>query len=454
MKTNYSLYILLVLGFFHVAYRVWEAPNPPPPGQQRMYPVVPEVNLREKPSLSSPIIKRIRHGRWIKVIGKENRWYNVEFSRGKKGYILDELITDLRVIVLKDERQLMLMKGKTVLKQYPMVLGFNPKDDKIRQGDGCTPEGRFYICEVIQNPKPAATYGPVSLRISYPNTEDARRGYKNRLITKDQYLAIVKAIHQGQMPPQDTPLGSSIKIHGGALGVSKDWTWGCIAMTNHDITDLFSRISPRLTIVEIYRNRQQEKTYNSSDLVSQSILAEAGKLMKKGCLYTPLATTIIPIPFPMGDFDSSIGVCTDVVVRALRGINIDLQALLYEDILLYPRRYHRIPTPDSNIDHRRTRNLKVFFDYHAEVLTTAPPLKNPKQWRPGDIVIMDTGIDNGTIYDHIGIVSSRKNPQGIPLVINLWTIGWILNEMELLNGDYPVIVGHYRLRHPFYYGAL
>ncbi len=66
---------------------------------------------------------------------------------------------------------------------------------------------------------------------------------------------------------------------------------------------------------------------------------------------------------------------------------------------------------------------------------------------------MDTGVNNGTIYDHIGIVSYHKNQKGIPLVINLWTIGDKLNEMELLNGDYPKIVGHYRLLNPLYYDS-
>jgi uncharacterized protein YijF (DUF1287 family) len=346
------------------------------------------------------------------------------------------------------------MKEDKVQQRYPAALGFNPRDDKIKQGDGCTPEGRFYICQIIEKPKSAATYGPVSLRISYPNIEDARRGLKDKLITKAQYLAIVRAIHYGRMPPQNTPLGSSIKIHGGDPGVSHDWTLGCVAMKNPDIKQLFSSIPKKLVMVDIYSNRQQEQEYNGNGYVNRRTLEESQKLVKQGCSYTRKATAIIPISYPLGDFDQSIGVCTDVAIRALRGLGIDLQALLYEDIILHPRRYPNISKPNPNIDHRRTRNLKRFFDYHAEVLTIEPPAKKPNQWLPGDIVIMDTGIPNGTIYDHIGIVSSRKTREGIPLVVNLWTIGCRLNEMELLNGDYPKIVGHYRLLHPFFYDAL
>ncbi|NIM10954.1 MAG: DUF1287 domain-containing protein [Candidatus Aminicenantes bacterium] len=420
----------------------------------RVYSIVPLLNVREKPSTNSKIIEFLRHGRWVDVISKGDEWLKIKMPNGKNGYVFTKLVTDFRVKVLKDERRLLLMKGNKVQQQYPAALGFNPRDDKIKQGDGCTPEGRFYICQIIEKPKTAATYGPVSLRISYPNIEDARRGLKDKLITETQYLAIVKAIHHGRMPPQNTPLGSSIKIHGGDPGVSHDWTLGCVAMKNPDIKQLFSRIPKKLVMVDIYRSRQQEQKYNGNGYVNRRTLEESQKLIKQGCSYTRKATAIIPISYPLGDFDKSIGVCTDVAIRALRGLGIDLQALLYEDIILHPRRYPNISKPNPNIDHRRTRNLKRFFDYHAEILTIEPPAKKPNEWLPGDIVIMDTGIPNGTIYDHIGIVSSRKTREGIPLVVNLWTIGCQLNEMELLNGDYPKIVGHYRLLHPFFYDAL
>jgi hypothetical protein len=65
---------------------------------------------------------------------------------------------------------------------------------------------------------------------------------------------------------------------------------------------------------------------------------------------------------------------------------------------------------------------------------------------------MDTGIRNGTVYDHIGIVGDSI-VDGRPMVINLWTIGYELAAMDLLEGEYPAIVGHYRLLHPFCYAA-
>lgn len=422
-----------------------------PVWSERVYSIVPSLNVRDLPSAQAKKITRLRHGRWVEVLEKTKDWLKVRLPDGKQGFVSKKLTTAYHIKVLKDERQLILFSDKLRLFAYPIGLGFNPRRDKIKLGDGCTPEGRFYICQVIKAPKPFETYGPVSLRISYPNIEDARRGLAKKLITKAQYLSIVKAVHQGKMPPQRTVLGGSIKIHGGDPGASGDWTLGCMAMNNHDIRELFALIPRGLVMVDVYRNIDREKRLNADGAVNRIVLEECGKLLKKGCLYTRNAVGIIPMSYPMGDIPASEGVCTDVVIRALRGVNIDLQALLYEDITVNPRRYPNISGPNPNIDHRRSRNLKRFFDANAVVLTTEPPVRKPDQWLPGDIVIMDTGIRNGTVYDHIGIVSSRKGAGGVPLVVNLWSVGYRLNEMELLDGDYPGLVAHYRLHHPLYY---
>jgi len=420
----------------------------------RVYPVVSCVNVHQSPKPKAKVITQLSYGQWVTVKAQQPGWYHIRTVNGQEGYIPRNQVAAAWIKILKDQRQLILMNGNKEVRTFPMALGFNPKDDKIKKGDGCTPEGRFYICEVIRNPQPRQTYGPVSLRISYPNIEDARRGLRDKLITQPQYRDIIQAVHQVKLPPQNTPLGGSIKIHGGAAGVESDWTLGCVALNDSDMSYVFTQIPQSNALVEIYRNRTQERLLNDTHYVNREILRTSHNMIKKGCTYTQDARAIIPLSYPYGDFNPRAGVCTDVVIRALRRLNIDLQALVYEDILLNPRRYPGIKSANANIDHRRTRNLKIYLDHHALKLTLEPPAKNPQQWLPGDIVLMDTGIDNGTIYDHIGIVSDRKTDQGIPLVINLWTTGCHLNEMDLLQGDYPGIVGHYRLFHPYYYNAV
>jgi len=139
------------------------------------------------------------------------------------------------LIVKKSERKLELFDGEKLIKTYTVGLGFAPEGDKEKEGDGKTPEGEFYI--FTKNPK-SSFY--LSLGLSYPNIEDAKRGLDAKLITKAEYAQIETAIENKKMPPQKTKLGGEIYIHGG--GNSRDWTWGCIAMTNEDIKELFDAL--------------------------------------------------------------------------------------------------------------------------------------------------------------------------------------------------------------------
>jgi murein L,D-transpeptidase YafK len=147
-----------------------------------------------------------------------------------------------RIVVYKQRRQLDLYSNNVVVRTYRVGLGFNPKDDKIKEGDGCTPEGEFYV--FVKNSKSAYH---LSLGVSYPNVENAHRGLRDRLISKEQHDAIVKAIQEGKTPPQYTPLGGLIYIHGN--GASKDWTLGCVALENEDIEELFNAVTVGTPII-------------------------------------------------------------------------------------------------------------------------------------------------------------------------------------------------------------
>lgn len=145
-------------------------------------------------------------------------------------------ITDPHIVVYKGARKLELYSGKNLLRTYRVGLGFSPVADKKREGDGATPEGEFYV--FVKNSK-SAYY--LSLGISYPNAEDAARGLRDGLITKAQHDAIVDAIKKKKAPPQYTKLGGLIYIHG--HGASSDWTWGCVALENKDMKELYDAVS-------------------------------------------------------------------------------------------------------------------------------------------------------------------------------------------------------------------
>jgi|SRR6185437_6080637 len=140
------------------------------------------------------------------------------------------------IVVTKSKRRLELYSAGAVVRTYKIGLGLNPVPDKIRQGDHATPEGDFYV--FTKNDK-SAFY--LSLGLSYPNIEDAERGLRDKLITRAQHDAIVRAITRKATPPQNTRLGGDIYIHGN--GSSSDWTWGCVALENEDMRELFEAVT-------------------------------------------------------------------------------------------------------------------------------------------------------------------------------------------------------------------
>ena len=86
--------------------------------------------------------------------------------------------------------------AKNLIKTYKIALGFEPTGDKEIEGDGKTPEGDFYIFT-----KNSESKFYLSLGVSYPNIEDAKRGLENELITQEEHDAILKAINEKKMPP-------------------------------------------------------------------------------------------------------------------------------------------------------------------------------------------------------------------------------------------------------------
>ena len=165
-----------------------------------------------------------------------------------------------------------------------------------------------------------------------------------------------------------------------------------------------------------------------------AIVAAARGQIGKTVVYDP---AYVRMTYPMGDIPIEKGVCTDVVIRALRGaLKMDLQQLMYEDVstayFAYPNK-RRLQLPDKNIDHRRVRNLNVYFERKGFSL---PISASPEKYLPGDLVTCLVGT-----LPHIMIVSDKKTPKGIPLVIH--NIGSGAKEEDYLFVN-PV-TGHYRL---------
>ncbi|UQA23262.1 DUF1287 domain-containing protein [Stenotrophomonas sp. NY11291] len=144
------------------------------------------------------------------------------------------------------------------------------------------------------------------------------------------------------------------------------------------------------------------------------------------------------LAYPGGDVPLDRGVCTDVVVRALRSLGLDLQARVHEDMRgnfsAYPAIWG-LTRPDRNIDHRRVPNLMRWFERQGwqQPITAAAA-----DYVAGDIVAWKL---NGNGLLHVGIVSDRKLANGTPLVLHNIARG--TREENLLFQH--AIIGHYRM---------
>jgi len=144
------------------------------------------------------------------------------------------------------------------------------------------------------------------------------------------------------------------------------------------------------------------------------------------------------LDYPNGDVPIETGVCTDVVVRALRtSLGIDLQKLVHEDMRRnfahYPKKWG-LRAPDKNIDHRRVSNLQTYFKRNGWEVTIS---MNARDFRSGDIVTCIVPPN----LPHIMIISDRTNAAGQPLVIH--NIGAGTQEEDRLF-EFR-ITGHYRI---------
>ena len=121
---------------------------------------------------------------------------------------------------------------------------------KSHRGDNITPHGEYHIGWIGDKSMFKRFFG-----LTYPSVQDAEQAFDKGIINEGQYKRIVRAQELGQIPPQDTPLGGQIGIHGLGSADARvhevfDWTHGCIALTNSQI-DHLSQLVDTGTLVKI-----------------------------------------------------------------------------------------------------------------------------------------------------------------------------------------------------------
>jgi len=151
----------------------------------------------------------------------------------KNGYQKDAAGKPTVLVVHKLSRKLTLYQGITPLKSFPIVLGNDPYNDKLCQGDTCTPEGVYHI----RAKYPHARWDKF-IWLDYPNTQN--------------WLKFSKAKQAGKLPP-DADIGGQVGIHGtedpGRNLSGQNWTKGCVSLMNNDLDELYPLINDKTLVV-------------------------------------------------------------------------------------------------------------------------------------------------------------------------------------------------------------
>ena len=136
-----------------------------------------------------------------------------------------------KILVLKSQRKLQLLKAGKVIREYHISLGLQPVGKKVQQGDYKTPEGNY----VIDGRNRYSQYHR-SLHISYPNADDRATAAKFHVNPGGDVM--IHGLPNGYQPKlaRGTPM--------------TDWTWGCIALTDDEVDEIWDLV-PNGTPIEI-----------------------------------------------------------------------------------------------------------------------------------------------------------------------------------------------------------
>jgi murein L,D-transpeptidase YafK len=137
------------------------------------------------------------------------------------------------IVVHKLSRKLICYRGLTPLKTYPVVLGNNPLNDKLCQGDACTPEGVYRVRAKYPHPR-----WDWFIWLDYPNTQN--------------WLKFSRAKQAGRLPPE-ADIGGEIGIHGTENSyrniAGENWTKGCISLLNKDLEEIYPLVNDKTLVI-------------------------------------------------------------------------------------------------------------------------------------------------------------------------------------------------------------
>lgn len=187
---------------------------------------------------------------------------------------------------------------------------------------------------------------------------------------------------------------------------------------------------------QLISEKEQIGPIEKPNSFAEKLSNAAISIIDENVIYTP---DYVKLEYPNGDVPAKTGVCTDVIIRAYRKLNIDLQKEVHEDMVANFNKYPNLKkwglkTTDTNIDHRRVPNLEIFFNRKGKSLNVT---QNATDYKTGDLV---TWMINDKL-PHIGIITHLKSEDGKRnLIVHNVGGGQVLEDCLF---SYT-IVGHYQ----------
>ncbi len=172
---------------------------------------------------------------FISCQGQEMKYIN---SSKPLSELFDQFEIDsknISILIDKSDYKLAVLHDTIIIKEYPVVFGGNSINDKLMQGDGCTPEGTFYIFSKY----PHKSWSKF-IWIDYPNNDSRKKHNKAK---------------QDGIIPENASIGGEIGIHGVPKGMDKlidlksNWTLGCISLKNDDVNEIYPYITKNTDII-------------------------------------------------------------------------------------------------------------------------------------------------------------------------------------------------------------
>lgn len=195
-----------------------------------------------------------------------------------------------------------------------------------------------------------------------------------------------------------------------------------------------------ILLVFVFVSLLVNKIIKQDELIVDVAVSEQSKLILEGARKEVANKTRYKSQYYQGGYPpDNEGVCTDLVWRALMNAGYDLKFKMDQDIKNNFAEYSRIDKPDPNIDFRRVPNQQIYLTRNEKSLTKEiipRDLDSVKEWQAGDIVIISNP-------QHVGIISDKRNKDGIPYVIH--NIGPYPKEEDVLGKWSNKIEGHFRL---------